>query len=147
MENNAGSMLADASRLIRRAFDERARTIGVTRPQWQVLIVLSRHEGRKQAAVAELLDVEPITLCRMVDRLEEAELVERRRDPEDRRAWQLFLLPRAHELLQALRPLGQAVMTDALDGFSAKEQAQLASYLERIRQNLARKQVAVGADS
>jgi len=138
MEDNIGSMLADASRLIRRSFDERARDIGVTRPQWQVLIALSRHEGSKQAIVAELLDVEPITLCRIVDRLEQAALVERRRDPADRRAWSLFLTPKARKLLEQLKPLGQQVVADALQGFSKAERLALGESLNRIRQNLAR---------
>ena len=143
MEDNIGAMLADVSRLMRRSFDERARGIGVTRPQWQVLTVLGRHEGSKQAGVADLLDVEPITLCRMVDRLQEAELVERRRDPADRRAWQLFLTPKARDLLEELRPLGEDVMAIALEGFSQEERDDLHQSLDRIRQNLARRSVAV----
>jgi DNA-binding MarR family transcriptional regulator len=143
MEDNIGAMLADVSRLMRRSFDERARGIGVTRPQWQVLTVLGRHEGSKQAGVADLLDVEPITLCRMVDRLQEAELVERRRDPGDRRAWQLFLTPKARDLLEELRPLGEEVMAIALDGFSQAERDDLRQSLDRIRQNLARRTVGL----
>ena len=143
MEDNIGAMLADVSRLMRRSFDERARGIGVTRPQWQVLTVLGRHEGSKQAEVADLLDVEPITLCRMVDRLQEAELVERRRDPGDRRAWQLFLTPKARDLLEELRPLGEEVMAIALDGFSQAERDDLRQSLDRIRQNLARRTVGL----
>jgi DNA-binding MarR family transcriptional regulator len=143
MEDNIGAMLADVSRLMRRSFDERARGIGVTRPQWQVLTVLGRHEGSKQAGVADLLDVEPITLCRMVDRLQEAELVERRRDPGDRRAWLLFLTPKARDLLEELRPLGEEVMAIALDGFSQADRDDLRQSLDRIRQNLARRTVGL----
>jgi len=139
MEDNIGSMLADISRLIRRAFDERARNIGVTRPQWQVLTVLNRHEGTNQGSLAEYMDMEPITLCRMVDRLQEAELVERRQDPADRRAWQLFLTPKARDLLQALQPLGVEVMAMALDGITQDERDALRRSLDRIRQNLARR--------
>jgi DNA-binding MarR family transcriptional regulator len=93
--------------------------------------------------VADLLDVEPITLCRMVDRLQEAELVERRRDPGDRRAWQLFLTPKARDLLEELRPLGEEVMAIALDGFSQAERDDLRQSLDRIRQNLARRTVGL----
>jgi DNA-binding MarR family transcriptional regulator len=131
-------MLADVSRLIRRAFDERARGIGVTRPQWQVLSVLNRHEGSNQGALAEHLDIEPITLCRMVDRLQEAELVERRQDPSDRRAWQLFLTAKARDLLQELRPIGAEVIGLALDGITEPERDELRRSLDRIRQNLSR---------
>lgn len=139
MEDTIGSMLADVSRLIRRSFDERARSIGVTRPQWLVLTTLNRHEGSNQGSLAELLVMEPITLCRMVDRLQEADLVERRQDPTDRRAWLLFLTPKARELLEDLRPLGVAVMTAALEGIPDDERARLRDSLDRIRQNLARR--------
>ncbi len=136
---NIGSMLAEISRLIRRTFDERVRSIGVTRPQWQVLTVLRRHEGINQGGLAELLVVEPITLCRMVDRLQEAELVERRRDPADRRAWRLFLTPKSKALLKKLQPLGERLMEEALDGLSAAERDALSRSLDRIRQNLSRR--------
>ena len=78
------SKLAESSRLIRRAFDARARAIGVTRAQWQVLSALGRHPGINQGALADILDVDPITVCRMIDRLQDAALVERRADPADR---------------------------------------------------------------
>lgn len=139
MEDTIGSMLADVSRLIRRSFDERARGIGVTRPQWLVLTTLNRHEGKNQGSLAELLVMEPITLCRMVDRLQEADLVERRQDPTDRRAWQLFLTPKARELLKDLKPLGTEVMALALEGISEDERDHLRQSLDRIRQNLARR--------
>lgn len=139
MEDNIGSILADTSRLIRRAFDERARGIGVTRPQWQVLTTLKRNEGTNQGSLAEMLDTEPITLCRMVDRLQEAGLVERRQDPSDRRAWRLFLTDKAHQLLEDLQPLGREVMALALDGMSPEERDTLRLLLDRIRQNLSRR--------
>ncbi len=133
---NVGSMLADTSRLLRRSFDVRARDIGVTRAQWQVLTTLLRHEGVNQGGLAELLDVEPITVCRMVDRLQEAGLVERRTDPADRRSWRLFLTPRAHDLLDELRPLADALIEDALTGIDQDERKQLRDLLDRIRDNL-----------
>lgn len=138
MEDTIGSILADVSRLMRRSFDARARDIGVTRSQWQVLTTLRRHEGIHQGGLAELLDVEPITLCRMVDRLQEAELVERRRDPADRRVWQLYLTDRARSLLGQLQPLGEAVMAEAMEGIGAGERRALRASLEKLRQNLAR---------
>jgi DNA-binding MarR family transcriptional regulator len=132
-------MVSDVSRLIRRSFDERARGIGVTRPQWQVLSVLLRNEGINQGGLADLLEVEPITLCRMVDRLQEADLVERRSDPADRRAWRLYLTSKARALLEQLRPLAETMFVDALDGLSVAEQDQMMTSLDRIRQNLSRK--------
>lgn len=136
--DNIASILADASRLLRRSFDARARDIGVTRPQWQVLTTLRRHEGVNQGGLAELLDVEPITVCRMVDRLQEAQLVERRADPADRRSWRLYLTPKASELLAQLRPLGDELIEEALNGLSVQERDSLRAMLERVRENLAR---------
>jgi DNA-binding MarR family transcriptional regulator len=130
------AIIADSSRLMRRGFDARARAIGVTRPQWQVLTTLTRHEGVNQGKLAEYLDVEPITVCRMVDRLQEAGLVERRADVADRRSWNLFLMPRAHELLAQLRPLAEVMIEEALDGIDAAERETLHRLLERLRANL-----------
>src|SRR4029450_3141757 len=79
--------IAETAHALRRAFDRRAATLGVTRAQWKVLFRLSRMPGLRQVDLADQLDVEPITLCRIIDRLEDAGLVERRRDPADRRAW------------------------------------------------------------
>ena len=139
MSDNLGQVLSDVSRLLRRAFDERARGIGVTRPQWQVLTMLARHEGINLGGLAELLDVEPITLCRMIDRLQEAGLVERRPDPTDRRAWLLFLTHKAGGLLDELRPLGLNLFDEAMNGLNALEREALLNMLERIRGNLSRR--------
>ena len=139
MSDNLGQIISDVSRLMRRAFDERARGIGVTRPQWQVLTMLARNEGINQGGLAELLDVEPITLCRMVDRLQEAGMVERRADPSDRRAWRLFLTERANGLLSELRPLALNLFDEAMTGLSVPERDALLEVLERIRINLSRR--------
>ncbi|HEX7857993.1 MAG TPA: MarR family transcriptional regulator [Sphingobium sp.] len=136
---NIGSMVGDVSRLMRRAFDERARSIGVTRPQWVVLSVLSHHEGINQGGLADMLEVEPITLCRMIDRLQDAELIERRRHPSDRRAWCLHLTEKAHGQLAELRPLADEMMETAMEGISDAEQVALWNTLETIRQNLSRR--------
>ncbi|MCT2558977.1 MarR family transcriptional regulator [Tsuneonella sp. YG55] len=137
--DNIASILADTSRLMRRSFDARARDIGVTRQQWLVLVNLARHEGVNQGGLAERLDVEPITVCRMVDRLQDAGLVERRADPADRRSWRLFLTDRARSLLDQLRPLADAMIEDALDGLNGAEREVLRDLLERIRENLSRR--------
>jgi DNA-binding MarR family transcriptional regulator len=139
MEENPGSRLADVSRLMRRSFDARARGIGVTRPQWQVLSALRRHEGINQGKLADLLDVEPITVCRMVDRLQEASLVERRTDPTDRRSWRLFLTAKAHELLGQLRPLADELLEQAFEGVEETERVRLMATLDRMRLNLTRR--------
>ncbi|MEY3704516.1 MAG: hypothetical protein RLZZ561_2136 [Pseudomonadota bacterium] len=139
MDDNLAAMLADTARLMRRAFDARARQIGVTRPQWRVLSVLHRFEGINQGGLAEMLEVEPITVCRMVDRLQEADLVERRLDPEDRRSRLLFLTPKAEALLGQLRPLGEEMLEEALSGVDDKARHILLTSLSQMRRNLARK--------
>jgi len=136
MADTLGFLIGDISRLMRRAFDVRARTIGVTRPQWRMLTTLSRHEGVNQGRLADLLDVEAITLCRMVDRLSEADLVERRPDPTDRRAWRIYLTDRARPILGELRSLADDLIEETLDGVSAAERETLMTLLERIRINL-----------
>ncbi len=139
MSDSLGILLADVARLIRRSFDQRARSIGVTRPQWRVLTLLVRHEGLNQGAIADLLEVEPITLCRMVDRLADAGLVERRADPSDRRAWRLHLTDKARPLLAELRILADSMFEDAVVGISLTEQEQLHDMLEIIRDNVKRR--------
>ena len=139
MNENIATLMAQVSRLMRRAFDEKARAIGVTRPQWQVLVLLVTNEGINQGGLAEILEVEPITLGRMVDRLQDAELVERRPDPADRRAWRLFLTAKAHGLLEQLRPLAEEMLEAALDGVVAEQRANLADTMRRMRTNLSRK--------
>lgn len=136
MSDTLGFLIADVSRLLRREFDARAREIGVTRAQWRTLNMLARNEGCNQGALADLLEVEPITLARMIDRLEEAGLVERRRDPADRRAWRIHLTPTAQPLLGQLRGIGENMAEDTLVGISETDRVRLATSLERIRANL-----------
>ena len=136
MQDSIGFLISDVSRLMRRRFDERARLIGVTRTQWRVLKFLQRGEGINQGGLADLLEVEPITLCRMIDRLEEAGLVERRRDPADRRAWQIFLTERARPLLEELAHLAEAMLGSALQGVSPAEYDAVMATLRRIHSNL-----------
>ena len=87
--------MAETHRMMRRFYDRGASVLGVTSAQWRLLLRLAREPGLKQVELAERLDVEPITACRIVDRLEDAGLVERQRDPEDRRAWRLVLTAKA----------------------------------------------------
>ena len=139
MDENIGTLLAQVSRLLRRSFDERARGIGVTRPQWLVLGLLKAHAGSNQGTLAEMLEVEPITVGRMIDRLQEAGLVERRADPADRRAWRIYLTEKGEGLLDTLRPFGRETLASALEGVSEAECDRFMATLVRIRANLSRK--------
>jgi DNA-binding MarR family transcriptional regulator len=135
-------LLSDSARLLRRAFDARMRELGVTGPQARLLLVLGLHEGQNQGFYAEQLDVEAITLCRMLDRMEEAGLIERRRDPADRRAWRVHLTPSGHDLLPQLRE-GVAPMVDTmLGGLSAVDRERFGQMLEKVRANLTRELLA-----
>ena len=136
MSDSLGFLISDVSRLMRRRFDERARQVGATRAQWRTLTTLSRNEGLNQGALAELLEVEPITLCRMIDRLEESGLVERRRDPADRRAWQLFLTDKSKPILDDLRGMADDLFEQALVGMDPPTRDALTESLTRIRANL-----------
>lgn len=129
--------IGETSHALRRAFDRRAAEVGVTRAQWRVLAHLSRTPGQRQVELAERMDIEPITLCRIVDRLEEAELVERRRDPRDRRAWQLFNTAKAEPLLKRLHALADEMSDEAFAGISADTMETVREVLELIRANLA----------
>ena len=135
-EESLATILSDSARLLRRRFDARARAHGVSRAQWQVLFALSRNEGINQAGLADYLEVETITLCRMIDRLQEAGLVERRADPSDRRAWRLYLTAAAHPLLETLRPLGAEVIEEALGGMEPAQRDALHAGLTALRANL-----------
>ena len=139
MNENIGIMLSQVGRLMRRAFDERARKLGATRPQWQVLGLLSRNPGINQGGLAELLEVEPITLGRMIDRLQEAGLAERRSDPADRRAWRLHITERGRRQLEQLKPHAEETLELMLEGIDDAGREDLANYLERIRVNLTRR--------
>lgn len=136
MADSLGFLLNDVARLIRRRFDERARVVGATRAQWKTLLVLSRNEGLNQGALADRLEVEPITLGRMIDRLEEAGLVERRSDPNDRRAWRIHLTDAAGPKIAKLQILADEMFEDILIGVSPGEREQVAAILNRIRDNL-----------
>src|SRR5207302_9486649 len=86
LDSSFGFLLHDIARLMRKRFDQRARNLNLTRAQWQVVAHLARHEGINQAGLAEIIEIEPITLGRLIDRMEEAGWVERRPNPSDRRA-------------------------------------------------------------
>jgi DNA-binding MarR family transcriptional regulator len=131
-----GFVLNDVARLLRKRFEQRARGLGLTRAQWQVLAYLSANEGIHQGGLADLLDIEPITLVRILDRLEANGFVERRRHASDRRLWLLHLTPKAHPMLARMRVIGDATRQDALEGLSDDERAQLLRMLTAMKQNL-----------
>jgi DNA-binding MarR family transcriptional regulator len=131
-----GYLLTDAARLIRRRFEHESRDMPMTSAQLQIVGRLARHEGLTQAALAGLLDIEPMTLSRHVDRMEAAGLVERRPDPKDRRARRLYTTEHARALIAPMRARAAVVYEDALAGLSPEERAALTRSLETIIANL-----------
>jgi len=135
-DRNLGFLLHDAARLLRKRFEQKARSLGLTRSQWQVLAHLARNEGIHQGALAEILEIEPITLVRILDRLQAAELVERRPHSTDRRLRLLYLTERAHPILDTMRQIGAETRAEALVGVSASDQERLIDVLLTMRANL-----------
>ena len=135
-EQSLGFLISDTARLMRRRFDQRARHLGLTRAQWQVLAHLQRNEGINQIGLADLLDIEPITLCRTIDRMEEGGWVERRADPKDRRARLLFLTERARPFIAEMRALAEEIYAEALEGLPADTRQTLSEILTAMRTNL-----------
>ena len=136
MKDGLGFLINDIARLFRRELTRRIRPMGITALQWRTLASIDRYDGIIQSHLAELLEVEPITLSRMIDRLAEAELVTRHACPEDRRANRLSLTPKATPLVAKVRALAEQMLTDAQAGLDADQVNQFARMLEIVRGNL-----------
>jgi MarR family transcriptional regulator, transcriptional regulator for hemolysin len=135
--------IGETSRMMRRFYDRRAAALGVTTAQWRVIAHVGHAPGLKQVELAERLDVEPITACRIVDRLEEAGLIERQRDPEDRRAWRLVLTDKAQPIYRRLGDLAEEMAGEAFAGFSQGEFDAIRAKLARVRENVSRAEAAM----
>ena len=129
-------LISDVARLLRNDADQRARQFGMTRAQWAVLARLESNEGLKQSELAEMLDLQPITLTRLVDRLCANGLIERRADPDDRRAKRLYLTPAARPLMDRLAELGQDMMKTVLEGFDLATIERMILELAHTKENL-----------
>ena len=138
LDRNFGLLLVDIARLLRRNFSRRSQPLGMTEGQWRVLARLSVNQGVTQAALAELLEIQPITLVRLIDRLEAAGLVERRPAPKDRRAFHLFLTPAAQPVLDQILQLAQETRQEAMAGLSDRAREQMIDALVVIKANLLR---------
>src|SRR5882672_2955841 len=129
-------LINDVARLLRTYADQRARRFGMTRAQWAVLARLEHAEGLKQSELADMLDLQPITLTRLVDRLCANGMIERRADPNDRRAKRLHLTPLARPLMDRLAELGQDMMGTVLEGFDVATIERMIGELSRTKENL-----------
>ena len=133
-----GFILNDVARLLRTYADYKAAQFGITRAQWAVLVRMERSEGMNQTELADMLDLQPITLTRLLDKLSDSGLIERRPDPGDRRAKRLFLTPAARPLLKRLAELGEETMTSTLAGIDPESIAKMVSQLAIVKENLRR---------
>ena len=137
--------LSDVARAMRTYVDQCVRHHGMTRAQWGVLLRLERQEGMTQAEMAEALEIQPISLMRLVDRLCDQKLVERRPHPSDRRAYRLYLTGKGRVLLGRLVPLGREISATVLASFNEAEARTLLEQLLRIKGNIRRSSAANGA--
>ena len=135
-DQSLGFLLADVTRLMRKHFDRRATAFGLTRAQWRALIWLNASEGMNQSELAEQLEMEPIAIGRVIDRLEAAGFVERRADPVDRRSWRLYLTARARAVLDDMQGISQKLRSEAVQGIDAAELKRTILVLEQIKENL-----------
>ncbi len=131
-----GFLIGDASRMLRRIFNERVTPMGLTQAQWRALVHLSRNEGLNQVSLSELLEVQPITVARLIDKLVAAGLVERRPDPNDRRAQRLFLTSQAAPVLDHIWEIAEETYDVVLAGLSLSERVALVDLLTRVRSNI-----------
>jgi MarR family transcriptional regulator, transcriptional regulator for hemolysin len=131
-----GFILKDVQRLWVRLFEQRIPQLGMTFTQCKVLVFLSRNEGTTQAKLAEASDTEPMTLVRVLDRMERDDWIERRPDPTDRRAYRLHLRPASSPVLQEILRIAEKARNEALGGLSAEQREQMTDMLEHVRKNL-----------
>ena len=131
-----GFLVTDVTRLLRKHFDRRAVRFNLTRAQWRALKRLSHSEGMRQNELAEQLEMEPIAIGRVIDRLQKAGFVERRADPADRRAWRLYLTSRAHAVVDDMEQISTELFRHAQRGVSAADMRTMIDVLGRMKDNL-----------
>jgi len=135
-----GFLSYEISHIIRQRFNKAVEPIGFTHAQWRALVHLAENQHCRQIDLAEILEIKPITLVKQIDLLEEAGLVRRNKDSEDRRAYRLELLPKAHDVMQQLWEIADAVEAQVLRALTTEEQQMLTELLERIK-------IGINADS
>ena len=134
-------LLHDVARLIRVDVDKRARVFGMTRAQLTLLLRLERNPGLTQKEVADLLEVEPISVARLVDRLEASDLVTRSPDISDRRVWRLHLRPGAAALLSKIKVLKSDLQESVARGLDEDMRETMVAALLKMKSNLLRPQL------
>lgn len=148
MDIKLGYLIHDVSRLRRKAFDELVKPLGVTRAQWWIIAHLSRHDGMVQTQLAQMLDVGKASLGALLDRLEATGFIERRPEPNDRRAKRVFLTKSSFQLLEQLVAAETEFNATILAGFTDKDRSELIRLLSNIKDALSNMALAEsdGAD-
>ncbi|MGE0252435.1 MAG: MarR family winged helix-turn-helix transcriptional regulator [Dongiaceae bacterium] len=136
-QQSLGFILSDVARMWRRAFNRRAYDLGLTQAQWQALAHISLNQGMRQAQLADILEVQPISVARLIDRMEAAGWICRKPDPDDRRAINLYPTQKAEPILSKMQAYAAEVRMFALEGVSEAEQQSLRQALMAIKKNLA----------
>ncbi|TCV96003.1 DNA-binding MarR family transcriptional regulator [Luteibacter rhizovicinus] len=131
-----GYLINDVTLLFRKHFDRRAVRFGLTRAQWRALKALHRHPGQRQNELAEQLEMEPIAVGRVIDRLQAAGFVERRPDPRDRRAWRLHDTEQARGVIDGMDEIARGLRLDAHNGISHADLVTTMNVLNRMKDNL-----------
>jgi MarR family transcriptional regulator, transcriptional regulator for hemolysin len=133
---NLGFLLKDVTRLYTKRFEQRAQGLALTLAQCKTLAYLSKNEGVSQKRLAELIEIDPMSLVRILDRMEADGWVQRRSDPDDRRARSLVLTENAKPILEHIWQLASETRAEALEGLSTDERTSLVDLLERLHENL-----------
>ncbi|WP_412776789.1 MarR family winged helix-turn-helix transcriptional regulator [Thalassospira lucentensis] len=135
-KQNIGFLMKDVTRLMRRNFMRHADAFGLTQAQMQAMAYVARKQGIRQVTLADMLEIQPITTARLIDKLVEEGLVERRPDPDDRRAVQLFVTTKADKLLERIYVVAAAAREDAMTGITPDMQDMLVYALGQMHDNL-----------
>jgi MarR family transcriptional regulator for hemolysin len=131
-----GFLVTDVTRLLRKVFDRRAARFGLTRAQWRALKRLHYEQGITQNELAEYLEMEPIAVGRVLDRLQKSGFIERRADPQDRRCWRLHLTAKAHAVVDDMEQISAELFKQAQRGIPASELKIVLDAFARMKQNL-----------
>ncbi len=134
--NNEALMVHELAHQLRKSFDRRAQHLGLTRSQWRVLAIVRRNQGIRQSQLADKMEVEPITLVRLLDRMVKSGWIERKPDPYDRRANQVYLTDKVKYIVGEMSNVALDLRQDVLVGFSEAEHKQLVAYLTRMKSNM-----------
>ena len=135
-QDSLGFLVADLARLMRRAFEQRLQGGTLTLAQARTLISVARQEGVRQIDLADAMELQPITLARLIDQLAESGLVERRADPADRRAYRVYLLPAAQNELATIEREAATIRARALQGLDAAQADATLAALRIMQRNL-----------